>query len=120
MKIALPSRSGAIDEHFGHCEAFTIFSIVEGDIVSEESLTPPPGCGCKSSIIPTLSGMGVTVLIGGNMGQGAVNKLEEAGIQVIRGASGDTREMALKWLAGDLKSSSDICTSHGHIGCGNH
>lgn len=120
MKIALPSRDGVIDGHFGHCEVFTIYSIENDAIVAEEKLTPPPGCGCKSSIIPTLAEMGVTVLIGGNMGQGAVNKLEEAGIKVIRGAQGDLREATTKWLAGDLKTTVELCTSHGHFGCGHH
>jgi predicted Fe-Mo cluster-binding NifX family protein len=27
MKIALPSRMNQIDEHFGHCEHFTVFTI---------------------------------------------------------------------------------------------
>lgn len=43
MKIALPSRDGMVDGHFGHCEAFTIYTLDESkNIIEEEKLTPPP------------------------------------------------------------------------------
>ena len=44
MKIALPSNGTHVDEHFGHCQCFTIFDVDnENTIVAEETLTPPPG-----------------------------------------------------------------------------
>ena len=49
MKIALPSRMNQIDEHFGHCEHFTVFTIDSGkQITAEEKSASPAGCGCKS------------------------------------------------------------------------
>ena len=43
MKIALPSNGSEVDEHFGHCQCFTIFGIDDQNrIVSTETLTPPP------------------------------------------------------------------------------
>ncbi|RPJ16200.1 MAG: dinitrogenase iron-molybdenum cofactor biosynthesis protein, partial [Desulfobacteraceae bacterium] len=27
MKIALPSKNNRIDDHFGHCEYFTVFTV---------------------------------------------------------------------------------------------
>ena len=30
MKIALPTRGKMVDDHFGHCEAFTIYTIEQG------------------------------------------------------------------------------------------
>lgn len=48
MKIAVPTRAYAVDDHFGHCEAYTIFTIDENkNIKSIESLPSPQGCGCK-------------------------------------------------------------------------
>jgi len=39
MKIALPSRGKAIDDHFGHCEYFTVFTVNDQrQIVSEDVL----------------------------------------------------------------------------------
>lgn len=30
MKIAVPSRDGHVDDHFGHCEYYTIFDVIDG------------------------------------------------------------------------------------------
>jgi len=121
MKIALPSNGIEVDEHFGHCQCFTIFEVNdESQIVSEETLTPPPGCGCKSNIVPQLAGMGVSVMLAGNMGGGAVNILASHGIAVIRGCSGSVREVARAWLAGRVADSGTSCQSHNSGGCAGH
>lgn len=116
MKIALPSRDNQVDGHFGHCEYFTIYSVDENKkIVSEERLDPPAGCGCKSNIVSTLSEMGVSVMLAGNMGGGAVNVLNSHGIEVFRGCTGKLREVAESWLAGKVNDSGVGCEDHG--GC---
>lgn len=115
LKIAVPSKNGQVDEHFGHCQYFTVFTVDDSKhIVAEETFTPDPGCGCKSNLAGTLAQMGVTALVAGNMGQGAVNKLMQGGISVTRGASGPVRETVLAWLAGSIKDNHEICTAHGH------
>ncbi|MBN1534585.1 MAG: NifB/NifX family molybdenum-iron cluster-binding protein [Spirochaetes bacterium] len=116
MKIALPSYERQVDAHFGHCQYFTVFT-VEGDrIVAEETVNPPAGCGCKTNIVQTLSEMGVKVMLAGNMGDGAVNVLNDNGIQVLRGCAGDVKEVAEGYLAGALRDSGMVCSAHGH-GC---
>ena len=73
MKIALPSNQNNVDEHFGHCEYFTIFTVNENnEILSEEKIDSGTGCGCKSNIAQTLSEMGVKIMLAGNMGQVSV------------------------------------------------
>lgn len=123
MKIALPTRDGRIDDHFGHCESYTIFT-VDGDrkITTVESMASPEGCGCKSGVAPVLAARGVTVMLAGNMGQGAVNVLSGNGITVVRGCSGDVRAVAEAYLAGSLADSGDVCRQHGEDDhqCGNH
>jgi predicted Fe-Mo cluster-binding NifX family protein len=121
MKIALPSNGTEVDEHFGHCQCFTIFEVDdENKIVSQETLTPPAGCGCKSSIVPQLASMGVSVMLAGNMGGGAVNVLASNGIKAVRGCSGDVREVAEAWLAGNVADSGVGCQGHGPEGCPGH
>ena len=121
MKIALPSNGSKVDEHFGHCQCFTIFSIDDKNkVVSEETLTPPPGCGCKSSIVPQLASMGVSVLLAGNMGDGAVNVLASNGIKAIRGCTGDVHEVVQAWLTGKVDDSGAACQSHDSGGCPGH
>jgi predicted Fe-Mo cluster-binding NifX family protein len=115
MKIALPSRQNRVDEHFGHCEYFTVFTVNENhEILSEETVSSPENCGCKSNIARTLAQIGVRMMLAGNMGQGAVNVLNGYGIDVLRGCSGDVKEVAEGWLAGNLKDSGIACDLHGH------
>ncbi|UNC90734.1 NifB/NifX family molybdenum-iron cluster-binding protein [Candidatus Contubernalis alkaliaceticus] len=117
MKIALPSRQNLIDDHFGHCEYFTVFTINNNkEIIAQEIITSPTGCGCKSNIAQTLSEIGVKIMLAGNMGQGAVRVLNNSGIEVVRGCSGDVKVVALKWLDGALTDSGDSCREHEH-GC---
>lgn len=120
MKIALPSRQNLIDSHFGHCEYFTVFTVDKNSktIVGQEIVESPVGCGCKSNIAQTLAGLGVKLMLAGNMGDGAVHVLNNAGIEVVRGCSGDIKSVALAWLAGSLVDSGDSCHEHEH-GC-NH
>lgn len=119
MKIALPSSGNMVDEHFGHCEFFTVITLDdEKKIVNQETLQPPAGCGCKTNIVDTLAKMGVTVMLAGNMGAGAVNVLTSHGIQVVRGCSGDVRQVAKNWIEGSLSDSGSACTAH--EGCGEH
>lgn len=120
MKIALPTRQNLIDNHFGHCEYFTIFTIDDNtkEIITQETVESPVGCGCKSNIAQTLSESGVKIMLAGNMGIGAVNVLNNSGIEVLRGCSGDVKKVAQQWLDGTLMDSGDTCKEHEH-GCHN-
>ena len=88
MKIALPTRGDSIDSHFGHCEYYTIYTVQDSKIISEEMLSSPPGCGCKSNIASVLAKMDVHMMLAGNMGDGAVTVLNNSGIDVVRGCEG--------------------------------
>jgi len=114
MRVALPSRQDQIDDHFGHCEYFTIFSIDDESkkIISQERLDSPEGCGCKSNVAQLLAEMGVTTMLAGNMGDGAVNVLTRSGIKVVRGCSGDLKEVVQSWLDGGILDSGDACHAH--------
>jgi predicted Fe-Mo cluster-binding NifX family protein len=55
-------------------------------------------------------------MLAGNMGEGAVMVLNDSGIDVLRGCSGDVKEVVEKWLDGSLMDSGDSCHEHAH-GC---
>jgi predicted Fe-Mo cluster-binding NifX family protein len=122
MKIAVPTRDGRVDDHFGHCESYTIYTTDEsGNIVKTESLPSPQGCGCKSNIASVLQDMGVMVMLAGNMGAGALNKLNGHGIKVYRGCSGDTDAVLKAFLAGSIVDSGESCKAHsGDHQCHSH
>ena len=81
MKIAVPTREGRVDDHFGHCAYYTIFNVIDGRVEGISKMASPEGCGCKSGIAPVLRQMGVTVMLAGNMGQGAKMCLRARGLR---------------------------------------
>lgn len=113
MKIAVPTRGDQIDNHFGHCEKYSIFDVEGTSIINQASLDAVEGCGCKSNIASTLAGMGVRLMIAGGIGEGAIRVLASNGIKTIRGASGSVREAVENYLAGHLLDSGETCHTHG-------
>lgn len=101
-----------IDEHFGHCEAFTIVTIEGNSVVDRMRLVPPPACGCKSNLVSTLTDMGVSVLLAGGMGEGASRLLGQNGIKTVRGASGSVDDAILAYMAGRLIDDGNVCQTH--------
>lgn len=117
MKIAIPTKGTEVDSHFGHCQFYTIVTTDDSrKIIRSEQLPSPQGCGCKSDIASVLQQMGVSVMLAGNMGVGAMNVLSGHGIQVFRGNSGDVHQLAESYLAGQISDSGESCSHHDHHG----
>jgi predicted Fe-Mo cluster-binding NifX family protein/predicted DNA-binding protein (UPF0251 family) len=116
MKIAVPSRDGNVDEHFGHCKEFLIFRVEGEKLVEEQSIPSLEGCGCKSGVASTLAHSGVTHLVAGNMGEGAVRVLNAQGIEVARGASGPAKAAAEAFAKGAFIDAGIGCVGHGESG----
>lgn len=117
MKIAVPTRDGVVDDHFGHCKEFTVFTIEENKVVATNIVPSVEGCGCKSNIASTLRQIGVSVMLAGNMGDGAVNVLNAQNIKAIRGCSGAVENVVNDYLNGKLVDSKLVCDHHN---CHNH
>ena len=113
MKIAVPTVGDQVDQHFGHCEKFSVYTIENQKIATVEFMEPPAGCGCKSNMATKLAESGVQLLIAGGIGNGAVNVLASNGIETIKGASGPVREAVEAFLQGQLRDRGDICRAHG-------
>lgn len=117
MKIAIPTRNQLVDDHFGHCEQYTIYSIsADKKIEEEEVYAAPRGCGCHSDIAGILRQKGVSVMLAGNMGQGAVSKITAAGIDLYRGCSGQVKEIAESFLRNEITDSGTMCNPHHNEG----
>lgn len=116
MKIAVPvSADGLIDTHFGHCDSYRVFIVSEENkVVSTETIKSPQGCGCKSNIAQALAGEGVTVMLAGGIGNGAINVLNSSGIKVIRGCSGNAAANVVQYVAGSIVDSGEVCHQHNH------
>lgn len=113
MKIAVPTRGDIVDDHFGHCEAYSVFTIDNDKNIENAELYPSPqGCGCKSNIASLLQEEGVTVMLAGNMGAGALNVLTGHGIKVYRGCSGNASKVVQDFLDGKIIDSGEGCDHH--------
>ena len=114
MKIAVPvTNENQIDGHFGHCESYGVFTISDKkEITDIRSVQSPQGCGCKSDIASVLAADGVTMMLAGGIGGGAINVLNNSGIEVIRGCSGDATEVVNLYLKGLVEDSGSSCHQH--------
>ncbi len=114
MKIAVPTKeNNRIDDHFGHCEFYTIFFVSENnEVLDKQKLESPQGCGCKSNIAYDLAEMGVGIMLAGGIGDGAINKLASQKIEVIRNCKGDVDEIVKEFLAGEISDGGSSCAAH--------
>ncbi len=121
-KIAIPvTNNNLIDDHFGHCEFYSVYTVSnDNEILDIQTINSEQGCGCKSNIASVLSGQGVTLMLAGGIGAGAVNVLESRNIKVIRGCSGNANEVVTQYLSGEIYDSGDNCTHHEHGHTCNH
>jgi predicted Fe-Mo cluster-binding NifX family protein len=126
MKICVPvTKDNMIDDHFGHCEFYNVFTISEkGGITKVQTIESEQGCGCKSNIASVLAENGVTIMLAGGIGGGAINVLNNSGIDVIRGCSGNPTEIVKQYVAGSIIDNGISCQQHenhhanGHV-CNN-
>ena len=119
MKIAIPFFNGFVNDHFGHTENYAVFTInPENKIVNRQLIKAEEGCGCKSGIADLLAREGVTIMLAGNIGAGAIHHLYTEGIEVVRGCAGPAEEVVLSYLNGKIQDGGQTCTQH--AGCDEH
>jgi len=114
MKIAVPvKQNNQIDEHFGHCDFYSVFTISENNEIADiHTITSEQGCGCKSNIANILSDNGVTIMLAGGIGNGAINVLNKTGIEVVRGCSGNAPELVKRFVEGTITDNGVSCQQH--------
>ena len=114
MKIAVPTKQdNQIDAHFGPCEFYRIYTVSDqNQVISDERMDSPQGCGCKSNIAQVFENEGIKTMLAGGIGDGAVNVLNAHGINVIRNCRGDVSELVQQYLAGFVHDSGSNCAAH--------
>lgn len=84
IKVAIPTENGMLCQHFGHAPQFTFFDIENSKVVGKELKDSPehePGTFPKF-----ISANNANVLIAGGLGSGAIQYLEQEGIEIKMGA----------------------------------
>ena len=104
MKICVtsagPSMDAPADPRFGRCQYFVI---VDSETMEYESMPNPSinasgGAGIQAA--QTVAGIGVGVVITGNLGPNATQTLKASGIKMITGASGTVRDAVEQYKSG--------------------
>ena len=111
MRIAVTYDNGEVFQHFGHTETFKIYEIVDGKICSSE-IVGSTGSG-HGALASMLADNAIDVVICGGIGGGAQAALEESGIELCAGASGNADEAVESYLRGELINTGANCDHHG-------
>lgn len=124
MRVAVTYENGQIFQHFGHTQAFKIYDIADGKILSSEVVdTNGSGHGALAGVLNALN---ADILICGGIGGGAQAALNAAGIRLFGGVSGNADDAVAALIAGNLAFNPNVkCTHHDHEHgeghtCGNH
>ena len=117
MRIAIPYYMDKIFQHFGHAPQFKIYEVENHQVLMEMVVeVEEKGHGAVAEL---LRSMDVRVVICGNIGQGAMKALNDAGILFYAGVVGDADEAITALIQGGLKYDPNIqCTEHESHGCG--
>ncbi|MGQ9496717.1 MAG: NifB/NifX family molybdenum-iron cluster-binding protein [Desulfotomaculales bacterium] len=121
VKLALATDGRYVAAHFGHCPAYTLAEVEDGQA---KSVTTIPNPGHQPGFLPAyLSELGVTHVIAGGMGPRAQELFAARGITTIIGVQGTVNEVLDAFLAGKLAPGPSLCDhgaeGHGHGGgCG--
>lgn len=110
MKIAVTYDNGNVWQHFGHTETFKVYNVEDNKVVSSEILSAD-GNG-HEALAQVLVDADVDVLICGGIGNGAMDALDYAGIEVCSGAQGNADEAVEAYLRSELLDAGVNCDHH--------
>lgn len=114
MRIAVAyNEDGTISQHFGKTAHFKFFDIEDGKVT--HSAVVHIGADKHCSIVSDLQAGNADAVICGGIGNGAVNKLNAAGIELYAGVKG-TADQAIADLLNQtlVYSSVALCEDHDH------
>ena len=112
VKVAIASEGQSVSGHFGHCEAFTVYEVEAGKVLSKEVKPSPEH---RPGYLPLfLKELGVGVIIAGGMGEAAQQLFNENGIDVYVGIQGLCDDAVQRFTAGELRSTGSVCHEHQH------
>ena len=112
MRIAVTYDDGLVFQHFGHTEAFKVYTAEDGKVVDSQVVSSDgQGHGALAGL---LSDKAIDALVCGGIGMGAVNALSDYGIRVYAGVSGNADEAVERLLAGTLEYGTGANCSHHH------
>jgi predicted Fe-Mo cluster-binding NifX family protein len=106
--IAIPMEDGILCAHFGHCQYFAIVEVEESVITNVKEVNPPVH---EPGLYPRwVAQFGVTDVIGGGMGQKAIDLFNQQNINAFVGAPlKPAQDLVADFLANKLNLSANYC-----------
>ena len=123
MKLAVPYEDGQVFQHFGKTSQFKIYDIDQGAV--KGSMVFPTGGQGHAALAGLLRMLGISVVLCGGIGPGAVQALQSLDVTPIAGVSGGADAAVADFLAGKLTPDTEALCRHHHTGgpdhgCGHH
>lgn len=112
MKIAIPNKGNLINQHFGKSESFVIVTIEDDNIISIKEISSVEFTHQHKGLADLLSAHGTTLVITGGIGDGAISGLQQNGLKVIKGASGEYKKAIEEYIHGTLQDRDVTCNNH--------
>ena len=110
--IAVTYDNGQIFQHFGRTEAFKIYKVEDGKIISSEVISAIEEG--HEALSGQLSNEKIDIVICGGLGMGMLNALKANGIIVCANVSGDADSAVEAFLNGTLEYTSEAHCEHHH------
>jgi predicted Fe-Mo cluster-binding NifX family protein len=129
MRVCVPitrdeGLESPVSAHFGSAPAFAIVDCDTGDVAVLQNRNQHHAHGACQPLA-ALAGQGVDAVVVGGIGQGALARLQAAGVEVVQAELATVREALEGYRSGTLKAMSPraVCAHHGEAntdGCGPH
>ena len=113
MKIAIPNNGNMVNQHFGMSKSFVIATIEDKKILNIEEISAEALSHQHQGLADLLVKQGATVVITGGIGGGVLSGLQQNGLEVIKGASGDYKKVIEEYINGTLENKDVTCNHHG-------
>ncbi len=112
MKLAIPTNNGKLWPHFGKATLMTIATIENNTLKGKETVETPPHN--HNVLADFLHEKGVTDVVCGGIGSGAINALTAKGINIQSGAPElEIDAVIQQYMDGTLECGDGTCTCHG-------
>lgn len=115
MKIAIGLDGENVANHFGHCNDFRVYEIVDNKVIHQEDIHDE--LHVHQARPQFLKDLGVDVLIMNSMGKGAYNRLITLGIKTINAENKSVENALNSYLSKELNVE---LIGHECHGCGSH
>jgi predicted Fe-Mo cluster-binding NifX family protein len=112
MKLAIPNDNGQVNQHFGRSKEFIILEMENQKVKTATPVSAAQLAHNHEGLAGLMKDNSVEVVILGGIGPYALQALEQAGLKVITGASGDIMTIAETYARGELTSKNVVCNHH--------